>query len=79
MNNPSRRQNPTPPNFVIAGAPNVTNLAAKLIARDPSLKPTEVKQLIIDRADDVGENNRPMPVIHPKKSMGLLEEKLVKK
>jgi subtilisin family serine protease len=57
-------------------APNVTNLAAKLTARDPALSPAEIKALIIDGSDDMGEAGHPMLVTNPKKSMELLEEKL---
>lgn len=56
-------------------SPNVTNLAAKLIARDPSLSPKETANLIIDGADDMGENGKPMRVINPKRSMELLAER----
>jgi hypothetical protein len=60
-------------------APNVTNLAAKLIARDPSLTPQEVIGLIRENADDMGTEDRPIPVINPKRSMELLEQKLSKR
>ncbi len=56
-------------------SPNVANLAAKLIARDPSLKPAEVIELIKAGSDDMGKEGRPMLVIDPKKSMELLEKK----
>lgn len=59
-------------------APNVTNLAAKLLARDPSLKPEEVIQLIKGGAEDFGEG-KPMWVINPKRSMELLEKRLASK
>jgi hypothetical protein len=57
-------------------SPNVANLAAKLIARDPSLEPAEVIELIKTGADDMGKDDRRMLVIHPKKSVELLEKKL---
>jgi subtilisin family serine protease len=57
-------------------APNVTNLAAKLFARDPSLSPGDVKTLIISGSEDMGGNGQPMLVINPEKSMVLLEKKL---
>jgi hypothetical protein len=60
-------------------APNVTNLAAKLVARDPALNPIDVKELIIGGSNDMGDGDRPMLVINPKKSMELLEEKLAAK
>jgi hypothetical protein len=59
-------------------APNVTNLAAKLLARDPSLKPEDVIRLIKDGAEDFGKD-KPMMVINPKRSMELLEKKLASK
>ena len=59
-------------------APNVTNLAAKLLARDPSLKPEDVIRLIKDGAEDFGKD-KPMFVINPKRSMELLEKRLAKK
>ena len=56
-------------------SPNVANLAGKLIARDPSLSPEEVARLIIDGADDMGEDGKTMLVINPKRSMELLNER----
>jgi hypothetical protein len=56
-------------------SPNVTNLAGKLLARDPSLTPQQVVTLIVDGADDMGKD-RPLPVINPKKSMELLESQM---
>lgn len=55
-------------------SPNVVNLAAKLLARDPKLTPPEVARLIVDGADDMGID-RPMLVINPKRSFELLEER----
>ncbi len=54
-------------------APNVTNLAAKLLAIDPSLSPKDVISLILlgsDRSED-GRRN----LINPKKSLALLKLK----
>jgi hypothetical protein len=59
-------------------SPNVTNLAAKLIARDPSLEPEQVIRLIVDGADKVGGEQK-LPVINPKKSMELLENQMSRK
>jgi subtilisin family serine protease len=56
-------------------SPNVANLAAKLIARDPTLTPEEVVGLIIDGADDMGKNGKTMLVINPKRSLDLLKER----
>jgi subtilisin family serine protease len=53
-------------------SPNVVNLAAKLIAMDPSLKPAETVKLILDGCDVKKEGDRTMRVINPKKSAELL-------
>ena len=53
----------------------MVNLAAKLIALDPSLTPTEVIDLILDGADEVREGDNVMPVVHPKRSAELLAER----
>jgi subtilisin family serine protease len=52
-------------------APNVTNLAGKLIAIDPSLTPEEVIQLI-QMGVEKSEDGRRF-LIHPKKSVALLQ------
>lgn len=57
-------------------APNVTNLAAKLYARAPSLSPVDIKALIVEGSENMGDEDQPMLVINPKKSMALLEEEL---
>ncbi len=54
-------------------APNVVNLAAKLIALDPSLTPPEVIALIEDAADE-SEDGR-LRLINPKRSVELLAER----
>lgn len=51
-------------------APNVTNLAAKLFALDPSLTPEAARTLIIDGATRVP--NGKLPLIDPKRSVELL-------
>ncbi|MBZ0267756.1 S8 family serine peptidase, partial [bacterium] len=57
-------------------SPNVVNLAAKLIAIDPSLTPEEVVRLILDGADEVREGDEILRVIHPARSADLLERRL---
>ena len=54
-----------------AAAPNVTNLAAKLIALDPSLTPAEVAKLIRDGCDLSADGR--FRLINPKRSVQLLE------
>jgi subtilisin family serine protease len=56
-------------------APNVTNLAAKLLAIDPSLTPEEVITFI-RMGVDVTEDGRRF-LINPKKSLALLQLKLM--
>ncbi len=52
-------------------APNVTNLAAKLIALDPSLTPADVVKLIRD-GSDLSSDGR-FKLINPKRSVELLQ------
>jgi subtilisin family serine protease len=52
-------------------SPNVTNLAAKLIAIDPTLKPTDVSELIIGGAERTADGRRNL--INPRKSLELLK------
>ena len=52
-------------------SPNVTNLAAKLIAIDPTLKPTDVSALIISGAERTADGRRNL--INPRKSLELLK------
>jgi hypothetical protein len=54
-----------------ASSPNATNLAAKLIALDPSLTPPEVIALIRDAAEP---NSEGLPVMNPKRSVELLKK-----
>jgi subtilisin family serine protease len=56
-------------------SPNVVNLAAKLLALDPSLTPEETIRLILDATDEVKEGDRTMRIIHPKRSAELLAER----
>jgi subtilisin family serine protease len=52
-------------------APNVTNLAGKLLAIDPSLTPQEVINLILLGVESTEDGRRHL--IHPKKSIALLK------
>ena len=54
-------------------APNVVNLAAKLIALDPLLTPPEVISLIEEAADESEDGRRRL--INPKRSVELLLER----
>jgi hypothetical protein len=54
-------------------APNVTNLAAKLLALDPTLKPAQIIDLI-KRGAEKAEGARPMLLINPKKTVELLHK-----
>jgi subtilisin family serine protease len=54
-------------------APNVVNLAAKLIALDPSLTPAEVIALIEEAAEESEDGRRRL--INPKRSVELLMER----
>lgn len=56
-------------------SPGVVNLAAKLIALDPSLTPEEVVALIVEGADEVREGDAVMRVIHPRRSAERLERR----
>jgi subtilisin family serine protease len=48
-------------------APQVTGLAAKLLAVNPKLKPTELVQLIVDSAERSADGRRVL--MHPKKAL----------
>jgi subtilisin family serine protease len=52
-------------------SPNVANLAAKILAVKPSLKPDEVAALIKEGAEKGGSEN--FPLIHPKKTLSLIK------
>ena len=52
-------------------APNVANLAAKLWALHPELTVAQVKQLIIDGADDKQAGERTIRLMNPKRSIEL--------
>lgn len=52
-------------------APNVTNLAAKLWALHPDLTVAQVRQLIIDGADDKRAGERTLKLMNPKRTIEL--------
>ena len=54
-------------------APNVTNLAAKLIALDSSLKPPEVVELIREASEPSADGR--FRLINPKRSFELLQKR----
>ena len=53
-------------------SPNVVNLAAKLLAVDPSLTPAELRELIEAGCDEHQTGDRTVRLINPKKSMEML-------
>jgi hypothetical protein len=59
-------------------SPNVTNLAAKILAVNPTLKPVEVFALIQEGADDRGGGDQALLVINPRRSLELLRERMSK-
>ena len=56
-------------------APQVTNLAAKLMALDPSLTPGEVIDLMIEGGEKVERNGRPHILLNPAGSVKLLRDR----
>ena len=52
-------------------APNMTNLAAKLWALYPGLTVAQVKQLIVDGADDKQAGERTLKLMNPKRTLEL--------
>lgn len=54
-------------------APNVVNLAAKLLALEPSLTTAELRALILDGADRMEDGRRVL--LNPKRSVELLRER----
>jgi subtilisin family serine protease len=56
-------------------SPNVVNLAAKLLAMDPTLTPAEVVGLIRDGATQ-REKDPKIPILDPKRSAALLAERM---
>lgn len=53
-------------------SPQVTNLAAKILAIKPDLTPTEVKDLILEGCDDKQIGDRTIKLINPKKTMEMV-------
>jgi subtilisin family serine protease len=53
-------------------SPNVANLAAKLIAIDPTLTPPDVIELILGGCDTQTQGTQTMHVVNPKRSVELL-------
>lgn len=60
-------------------SPNVANLAAKLLALDPTLKPAEVSALIKQGAEKKPAGTQEILLINPQKSVALLKERLAKR
>jgi len=57
-------------------APNVANLAGKLLAVDPDLSPADLRELIEGGCDDARAGERTVRLVNPKRSMELLERRL---
>jgi hypothetical protein len=57
-------------------SPNVVNLAAKLLAIDPSLTVAELRELIIQGGDEKRAGERSVLLMNPKKSVELLQQRL---
>lgn len=53
-------------------APNVMNLAGKLLAKKPELTPEQLRDLITKSSDDKKAGDRTMKLINPKKAMDML-------
>ncbi|MBI5058680.1 S8 family serine peptidase [candidate division KSB1 bacterium] len=53
-------------------SPNVTNLAAKLLARNAKLNPTQLRELIINGSEERKSGDRIFRLINPRRSMELL-------
>ncbi len=54
-------------------SPNVVNLAAKMLAIDPTLTPTRIIELI-EKGADRTEGDHPMLLINPKRTLKLVED-----
>lgn len=54
-------------------APQVSNLAAKMLALRPELTPVQVRQLIIAGSEERQVGERTIRLLHPKRTMELLE------
>ena len=57
-------------------SPNVANLAAKLLAVDPSLTPTELRELILTGCDEHVTGDRTVRLINPARTLELAEQRL---
>lgn len=53
-------------------SPQVTNLAAKILALKPGLTPVQVKDIILKGCDEKQVGDRTVRLINPKKSLALL-------
>jgi subtilisin family serine protease len=53
-------------------SPQVTNLAAKILALKPDMTPTEVKELIIKGSDEKQVGERMVRLINPAKTIAML-------
>ena len=53
-------------------APQATNLAAKLLALDPSLEPAAVKELVVHGGERVERGGRELVLLHPARTVELL-------
>jgi subtilisin family serine protease len=56
-------------------SPNVTNLAAKLLAVKPDLTVAQLRDAIVKGCDDKKAGDRPIKLINPKKSLALIAAK----
>jgi subtilisin family serine protease len=57
-------------------SPNVVNLAAKLLAIDPSLTVAELRELIIQGGDEKRAGERSVLLMNPKRSVELLQQRM---
>ena len=69
----SRRRARRAVRYIDARPPQVTNLAAKILAINPDLKPQEVIAVIRDKADRTPDGRRIL--LNPKKAIAAVEEK----
>ena len=53
-------------------APNVTNLAGKLFALNPTLTPQEVASLILDGCEEKAQGDTTLRLLHPRRSFELM-------
>jgi len=56
-------------------SPQVLNLVAKLLALEPQLDTAELRNLIIDGADEKSAGNRKVRLLNPQRSLALLESR----